>query len=142
MAVACNGPALDQRIEIYQGSSAIFTIPVRDPAPPPPAPPPPPPDLSNYTAAWWVGPRPVTGPLGSVVYVAGSPGTFTKPLEIVSDGTGGYQVVLPVEAADVAGFAPGGYWQHEVWIKGPDGKAGPVTIGQLVVFGTVAGASA
>ena len=128
-----NGPALDQSVVIYQGASATYRIPVADPDGTRP-------DLSRATAAWWAGPKPLGR--GAAASVANASGSVTKVLPLVSDGAGGWQVILTVRSADVAGLDPAALNQHEVWIDEGGGDPYPITIGPLLIRGTVKGAAA
>ena len=132
--MAANGPALDQRIVVYQGAGATYVVPIRDPDGARP-------DLSTATAAWWVGPAPIVRP-GTPATIGNGPGTHVKALALAADGAGGFQVVLPIAPADLAGFAPGGLWQHEIWITEAGREPYPACIGPLVILGTVKGAAA
>lgn len=132
--MAARGPSLDQAAFVYQGAGATYVVPIRDPDPAAPRP-----DLTGATAAWWVGALPAARAGASTI--GHQPGAFTKTLPVVADGAGGFQVVLAIEPADLAGFAPGGLWQHEIWITEPDHAPYPVTIGPLVIAGTVKGAA-
>jgi hypothetical protein len=141
--MARNGPSLDQRVVVFQGSEGVvYTIPVSDPPASPTDPVGPPSDLNGASATWWVGPLPVVRPGIPLANVANAPGSRSKSLAIEPDPDrpGGYRVVLAILDADVAGLAPGGLWQHEVWID-QRGKSEPVTIGPLILLGTVKGAS-
>lgn len=129
-----NGPALDQSVVIYQGASATYRIPISDPDGTRP-------DLSQATAAWWAGPKPPGG-RGGCASVANLPGAVTKPLPIVSDGVGGWQVILTIRPTDIVGLDPTALNQHEVWIDEGDGQPYPTTIGPLLIRGTVKGAAA
>jgi|GEM_PF-2951793 len=141
-AVPTNGPALDQRIMVFQGAPAIYTVPIRDPDPPSPAPPSPRPDLTGASAAWWVGPVPAGRPLGPQFWIADTPGAFTKVLAVVPDPEGGFMVVLPIDPQDLADFPPTGLYQHEIWVTEVGKPASPVTFGPLVIRGTVKGQAA
>lgn len=132
-----NGPSLNQRVVVYQGSEGVtFVIPVTDPDGAPS-------DLAGASATWWVGPLPVARPGMPPSSVANAPGSRSKALTIEPDPNvpDGYRVVLPIADADLAGLAPGGLWQHEVWID-QGGQSEPVTIGPLIIIGTVKGAAA
>lgn len=137
MAAARNGPALDQRIIVYQGAGASYTVPISDPDGSRP-------DLTDAVAAWWLGPMPSLRAQGPQASIANTPGAFTKALPIVADPAvaGAFMVLLDIVPEDYAGFAPGGPCQHEVWIT-ESGKAPyPATLGPFVIHGTVKGAAA
>jgi len=130
-----NGPALDQDVLVYQGAPASYRVPISNPDGTRP-------DLSQATAFWWAGPKPARRPLSPNFTIANAPGAVTKPLSIVPDGAGAYQVILPIEPADLAGFPPAGIYQHEVWIAEAGAEAYPAAIGALLIDGTVKGAAA
>lgn len=130
-----NGPALDQSVVVWQGASATYRVPISDPDSSRP-------DLSKASAAWWVGGKPVGRGASAFASVAGAPGAFTKSLPIVSDGAGGWQAILTIRAADIAALDPSGLYQHEVWVDEGVGDPYPVTIGPLLIRGTVRGAAA
>lgn len=135
MATARNGPALDQGVVVYQGAPATYLVPVADPDGSRP-------DLTGATAAWWVGAVPAGRPLGPQFSIADTPQAFTKTLVVQADGAGGFRIVLSIAPADLAGFAPTGLYQHEVWVTELGAAPYPVTIGSLVIRGTVKGAAA
>jgi hypothetical protein len=130
-----NGPALDQRVVVCQGAPATYLVPVADPDGSRP-------DLTNATAAWWVGPVPATRPSGPQFYIANTLDAFTKTLPVQGDGSGGFRVVLTINPEDLAGFPPAGLYQHEIWVTEIGKPAAPVTFGPLVIRGTVKGAAA
>lgn len=132
--MAANGPALDQRVVAYQGAGATYTVPILNPDGTKP-------DLTGATAAWWVGPLPARV-AGGAQTIAGQPGAFTKALAVVNDGAGTYSVVLDIAEGDLTAYAPGGLWQHEIWITELAKPPYPATIGPLVIHGTVKGGAA
>lgn len=127
-----NGPALDQAILVYQGAPATYVVPVSDPDGTRP-------DLTGASAAWWVGPRPLSR--AGAMTVMGAPGAFTQSLPVEPDGVDGWRVILSIEPEDLAGFAPTGLYQHEIWVTEVGKRPYPVTIGPLVLRGTVKGAA-
>ena len=136
MAGERNGPALDQGVLVYQAAGATYTVPIKDPDGTRP-------DVTGATAAWWAGPAPVGRPQGpQFASVADRPGAATKALSIVVDPTGGFMVVLDIAPEDVAAFAPTGLYQHEIWIAEIGRRPYPITIGTLVIRGTVKAAAA
>ena len=136
MAGERNGPALDQGVLVYQAAGATYTVPIKDPGGTRP-------DMTGATAAWWAGPVPSGRPQGpQFASVANLPGAFTKALPVVVDPDGGFMVVLDIAPEDLAGFAAAGLYQHEIWITEVGRRACPITIGTLVIRGTVKGAAA
>ncbi|MBE7204133.1 MAG: hypothetical protein INR70_40950 [Parafilimonas terrae] len=136
MAAVRNGPARGQDIAVLQGAALDFVVPVRDPDPAADAP-----DLTGATAAWWVGPVPVATPRGQPCSVADAPDAFTKALSIVSDGKGGFQVLLPIQPTDYAGLVSAGQLQHKISITEVGKDPYPATLGRFVIQGTVKGAA-
>jgi len=138
MAGERNGPALDQGALVYQAAGATYTVPIKDPDPAAPRP-----DMTGATAAWWAGPAPIGRPQGpQFASVANLPGAVTKALSVAIDPAGGFMVILDIAPEDVAGFAPTGLYQHEIWITEVGRRPYPITIGTLVIRGTVKGAAA
>ncbi len=136
MAGERNGPALDQGALVYQAAGATYTVPIKDPDGSRP-------NVIGATAAWWAGPVPAGRPQGpQFASVAGQPGAITKALQVVADPDGGFMVILDIAPEDVAGFAPTGLYQHEIWITEVGRRAYPITIGTLVIRGTVKGSAA
>lgn len=134
-AAPVNGPALDQTVAVWQGASATYRVPISNPDGTRP-------DLSRANAAWWAGPRPLGRGTSAFLSVRDLPGAVTKALSLVSDGVGGWQAILTITTADLASFDPAGVYQHEIWIDDGVSGPGPVTIGALLIRGTVKGSAA
>lgn len=136
MAGERNGPALDQGVLVFQAAGATYTVPIKDPDGTRP-------DMTGATAAWWAGPVPAGRPRGpQFASVANQTGAVTKALSIVVDPAGGFMVILDIAPEDIAGFGPTGLYQHEIWITEVGRRPYLITIGSLVIRGTVKGAAA
>ncbi|MGU3539962.1 hypothetical protein [Methylobacterium sp. A54F] len=118
-------PALDQTLALWAGDTRRVTIPVRDADKSAP-------NLSDATAAWWMGDAPTSAAEPKRVLIRKATGAELTIVQV--DGV--WSLRFTIETEDTLNLPPGAYY-HEAEVTDADGNRSTVTVGRFVIQPTI-----